>query len=168
MSNQAACCAEVDTITLPRTPAWCGVRRREAGSTFPSLCQWVERTPVAGPGVTASSSWEVVVMMPAGRLQRQSPVMELEVAPLEWNMRQGKIMNNFALNNYKIVKINFKTSLTRISVKLRWLLTVFGFWDVSCEQWVWIPWSVMYSSLTSAETTLDHSWLILTLPESIW
>ena len=60
------------------------------------------------------------------------------------------------------------TSLTRISVKLRWLLTVFGFWDVSCEQWVWIPWSVMYSSLTSAETTLDHSWLILTLPESIW
>ena len=50
-----------------------------------------------------------------------------------------EVMNNvfFRLDKSLRFKIFLNwTSLTRISVKLRWILTVVGFWDVSCEQWV--------------------------------
>ena len=72
--------------------------------------------------------------------------------------------NHSSNNSGKIIE---GTSLTRISVKLRWLLTVFVFWDVS-----WTPWIVLNSTFKCHVLLLNfswnHPWPFLTYTNSSW
>ena len=68
-----------DLSFLPGGAALSGACRLEDGPRYPSDYQRREMTPAPGTMVTDWSSWAGAVMKP-GRLQRESPVMELSPA----------------------------------------------------------------------------------------